>query len=122
MGVLQSEAPLLDLELLAELHEMETLRPRLLSTLAEKFRAARPTQLSEMLQAAHAGEIERAKSLAHALKGAAASLGLARFAAATESIERNGTPIDDLRAGELRALLQQSLDALDGYVAEFSCR
>ena len=83
-----SANPLLDSETLDELSLLDRVKPGLLDQLIERFEAKRLAQLAALEQAMADRRWPDIKSLAHSLKGGAASIGLiglSRLAAQLES-------------------------------------
>lgn len=109
----------LDLDVLEELSSLESVRPGLLATLIDKFESNRMAQLGELELARALGDAERARSLLHSLKGAAATLGLAGLARHVARLEQAPEQVlNDANANEtLRVLTAQSLQVLKRWAA-----
>ena len=80
-----TRAPAIDPEVLRRDHE--ALGPTRTARIVEAFEATAPLQLASMEQAHSAGDATALVDAAHALKGAAAGIGLFRLAAVCEQLE-----------------------------------
>jgi HPt (histidine-containing phosphotransfer) domain-containing protein len=76
----------------------------LLEDLSATFRADAPERLEEMRVAIEAGDVARVKSVAHRLRGSAATLGANRVFVSATQIESNAAT---LRASDLQELVGQ---------------
>ncbi len=99
-------APLIDPEVLSRDHD--ALGPARTARIVEAFRETAPLHLAKIRQSHQAGAAPAVSAAAHALKGAAAGIGLFRLAAVCEQLE---TEPDG-------AASAASIDALPGLVSE----
>jgi len=117
---------LLDLTTLQNLVDLDDGGHGLVAEMIDIFRDDTPRRLHDILAAVEKGDAEELSRAAHALKGGAGALGakaLRLLAADLESLGRSGSvEVGPDLAGRLEVLFQDSLAALNAFVADLKAR
>jgi HPt (histidine-containing phosphotransfer) domain-containing protein len=108
---MQSQKAVLDGQQVEELRNVDGGRGEVLARLAAKFRASVPERVESMQRHAAAAALDELGATAHALKGAAASLGAARLSALCQAIEGAARQKDGASAQALTASLRAESEA-----------
>ena len=116
MGAGASEEPDTGTVLLRDVldEDLELLGPEKTQQLIRMFLAEAPRLAEAMMAAYQENDLEAASSKAHALKGAAANIGLVQLQQTALGIEKGGSPSD------LALILARSEQALSDYLATIS--
>ena len=80
--------PRLDMDSIAQIRDLETVRPGLLAKLAASFESSGPQLLEQIRGALDCGDLAAARVAAHTLKGTAAGLGALRLSECARRLEQ----------------------------------
>lgn len=106
--------PRLDMDSIAQIRELEAVRPGLLAKLAASFEESGPRLLEQMREAIDRGDPAATRAAAHTLKGTAASLGALRLSECARRLEQaclGANPSEGALAGA-RAVADEFAEAL----------